>query len=141
MAKLKSNYLISMDDLSTEEVLYLLDKAKHIKSKPKKYRKKALNKILALLFFESSTRTYFSFISSMQRLGGNTLGFADIRNTSVEKGESLEDTAKIMSSYADIMVVRHSQLGSMNRIKNVIDIPLISGGEGIGEHPTQTLTD
>lgn len=133
--------LISINDLSNQDILDLIQAAKQIEQSPKEYADKAKGKILALLFFEPSTRTYFSFASAMQRLGGAIIGFSDPATTSAAKGETLEDTARMMAGYSDIMAVRHAEVGTMQRIAKVIDIPLVNAGEGVGEHPTQTLVD
>lgn len=137
----KIRSLISINDLSKEEILFLIKLAQDIQKSPQKFVDITKGKILSLLFFEPSTRTYFSFCSAMQRLGGSTLGFSQIESTSVAKGETIEDTARIMASYSDIMAVRHAEVGTLQRIAKVVNIPVISGGEGVDEHPTQTLSD
>lgn len=138
---MKKNNLLSVKSLSRDQLLMLLKKAQEIEQQPDHYAEKAKGKILGLLFFEPSTRTYFSFASAIQRLGGNFLGFSDVNTISITKGETLEDTAKIMSGYADILAVRHAELGSLKRVATAVNVPVINAGEGIGEHPTQTLTD
>ncbi len=140
-AKKSSNSLLSIDDLSNKDIQHILDLAQQIEKKPHKFADYAKGKILSLLFFEPSTRTYFSFASAIQRLGGSVIGFPNAETTSIAKGESLEDTARMMSSYSDIMAVRSGVMGSMQRMSQAIHIPLINAGEGQGEHPTQALTD
>ncbi len=99
------------------------------------------SKILASLFFEPSTRTRLSFTSAMLRLGGSVLGFSGIEGTSMKKGESLEDTVRMVDSYSDIIVIRHPEVGSSARAAKVAKNPVISGGDGPNQHPTQGLMD
>ena len=136
-----SKRLTQVADLDNATVLQILDTAKAIKRNPKKFNRLLKDRIVGLMFFEPSTRTYFSFASAAQRGGGNFLGFNGTSNTSMVKGESLEDTARIMSGYADILVCRHPGVGITEHLSSVINIPIINAGEGAGEHPTQTLTD
>ncbi len=98
-------------------------------------------KILATLFFEPSTRTRFSFQTAMQRLGGKCVGFSSVEGTSVKKGETLVDTIRIISGYADCIVVRHSKEGAAKLASEVSQVPVINGGDGSHDHPTQTLLD
>lgn len=133
--------LISVNDLSKEEILGLLQAAAQIEQSPQAYIDKAKGKVFSLLFFEPSTRTYFSFASAMERLGGSVLGFSQAGATSVAKGETLEDTVRMMAAYSDIMAVRHAEVGTLQRIVNVVEVPVINAGEGVAEHPTQTLVD
>ena len=98
-------------------------------------------KILATCFFEASTRTRLSFESAMHRLGGNCIGFADPSSTSHLKGETLADTIRMVSAYSDAVVLRHPKEGSAKLASEVSDIPVINGGDGAGQHPTQTLLD
>jgi aspartate carbamoyltransferase catalytic subunit len=98
-------------------------------------------KILSTLFFEPSTRTKFSFDSAMLRLGGSLMGFTDANTTSAKKGESLGDTIKVMGSYTDIIVMRHPKEGAPKLASEYSTIPVINGGDGGHQHPTQTLTD
>ncbi len=99
------------------------------------------DKIMATLFYEPSTRTRFSFESAMIRLGGNVIGFADSKTTSVAKGETIADTARIISDYADIIVVRHPLAGAAKVMADYADVPVINGGDDSHQHPTQTLYD
>lgn len=98
-------------------------------------------KIMSALFFEPSSRTFGSFVAGMQRLGGGFIPLQDMGQSSVSKGESLEDTIKTFSAYSDIIVMRHPEVGSMKRAADATDLPIINAGEGIGEHPTQALYD
>jgi aspartate carbamoyltransferase catalytic subunit len=133
--------LTQVADLDNAAVVRILDAAKAIKSNPKKFRKSLEGKILGLMFFEPSTRTYFSFASAAQRGGGNVLGFNGVEWTSMVKGESLEDTARMMAGYADVLVCRHGDVGISEKLSQVVGVPVINAGEGAGEHPTQALTD
>ncbi len=99
------------------------------------------NMIMATLFFEPSTRTRLSFESAMQRLGGGVIGFADSSTTSTVKGESLADTIEVVSSYADIIAIRHPQIGSAEEAAAHSRVPVINAGDGAGQHPTQALLD
>lgn len=132
--------LISIEDLSKDEILYLLEKTAIFKEK--KNRENLLKgALLASCFFEPSTRTRFSFESAMLRLGGNVMGFDDPSTTAIKKGESLYDTMKMVENYADIIVLRHPYEGAARWAAESIDLPVINAGDGSNEHPTQTLTD
>lgn len=98
-------------------------------------------KMLAALFFEPSTRTFSSFITAMQRLGGGIIPLNGMNNTSISKGETLPDTARVFSQYADVLVIRHPEPGSVQIAAENATIPVINGGDGVGEHPTQALID
>ena len=128
-------------DLDNHAVQKIWDRARAIKTKPKKFSKLLDGKILGQMFFEPSTRTYFSFASAAMRGGGNMLGFNGVEWTSMVKGESLEDTARMMANYADILVCRHSDVGTSQHLSQFVQVPIINAGEGAGEHPTQALTD
>jgi len=129
--------LIDIVDLSIEEIDGLIDTANDIIANPIKYREKCRYKKLATLFFEPSTRTRLSFESAMMELGGNVLGFSAANNSSASKGESVSDTVRTVSCYADIIAMRHPKEGaSMNA-----SVPIINAGDGGHNHPTQTLTD
>lgn len=101
----------------------------------------AKGKILTTIFYEPSTRTSSSFQASMYRLGGQVINISDVSNSSVSKGETLEDTMQCLQCYSDVIVLRHPQQGSALRASSVLNIPLINAGDGIGEHPTQALLD
>ncbi|MGC8831740.1 MAG: aspartate carbamoyltransferase [Thermoproteota archaeon] len=98
-------------------------------------------KILATAFFEPSTRTRLSFESAMHRLGGNVIGFSSVEGTSMEKGESVEDTIRMLDNYSDVIAVRHGEDGIMRRLAQIAEHPVINAGEGQSSHPTQTLID
>jgi len=98
-------------------------------------------KIMGALFFEPSSRTFSSFIAAMQRIGGGIIPLSGMGSTSAAKGETLEDTAKVFSCYADILIMRHQDKGSVNRVAKAASVPVINAGDGINEHPTQALLD
>ena len=128
-------------DLSVKEIDSLISTALDIIKKPKKYSKCCSGKKLATLFFEPSTRTRLSFEAAMMELGGNVLSVAGSDSSSAAKGESVADTAKVVSCYADIIAMRHSKEGSALVAAKNADIPLINAGDGGHCHPTQTLAD
>ena len=133
--------LIDIRELSVEEIDELVKVANDIIDNPVKYSEKCKGKILATLFFEPSTRTRLSFESAMLNLGGNVIGFSDAQNSSASKGESVADTTKIVSGYADIIAMRHPKEGAPLVASMNTDIPVINAGDGGHNHPTQTLTD
>ena len=134
-------HLIKPTDFTVSELDDLFRLAKRIQDKPEDFSEACKGKLMASLFFEPSTRTRFSFDSAMYRLGGNVLGFSDPGTTSAAKGESLQDTTRIMGSYADIIVCRSPKEGAAKLMSQVSSVPVINGGDGGHEHPTQTLTD
>ena len=133
--------LIDIRELTVEEIDELVSVANDIIDNPAKYTEKCKGKILATLFFEPSTRTRLSFESAMLNLSGNVIGFSDSKNSSASKGESVADTAKIVSGYADIIAMRHPKEGAPLVASMNADIPVINAGDGGHNHPTQTLTD
>ena len=133
--------VIDIFDLSVEELYELLDVACDIKANPHKYAEKCKGKKLATLFFEPSTRTRLSFEAAMLELGGSVIGFSDGSNTSASKGESVSDTAKVVSCYANIIAVRHYKEGAPFAASLAASIPVINAGDGGHAHPTQTLAD
>lgn len=136
---MKNRDIVSIKDLSKEEILAVLDRAEEMKQKsPGPILK---GHILANCFFEPSTRTRLSFESAMKRLGGEVIGFSEPTTTSAQKGETLHDAMKIMGYYSDIMVIRHPAAGSAQEAAEASDTPVINGGDGPNEHPTQTLLD
>ena len=134
-------HLMSPLDFSVEELYQLLDLAEDIRSAPEKYAHACDGKILATCFYEPSTRTRLSFESAMLRLGGNVLGFASADSSSAAKGESVSDTIRMISAYADICAMRHSKEGAPMVAASKSSIPVINAGDGGHQHPTQTLTD
>ena len=133
--------LIDILDLNTDEISQLIDKANDIIANPAKYSEKCRGKKLATLFFEPSTRTRLSFEAAMYELGGNVLGFSAAQNSSAAKGESVADTAKTTSCYADIIAMRHPKEGAPLVAAMNATVPVINAGDGGHNHPTQTLAD
>lgn len=138
---LKGRNLIDPMDFSIKELEKIFDLADKIIEDPKKYSKVCEGKLLANLFYEPSTRTRLSFEAAMLRLGGKVLGFSDANSSSVSKGESLGDTIKVVSGYADIIAMRHPKEGAPRVATMYSDVPVINAGDGGHQHPTQTLTD
>lgn len=133
--------LIDIRDLTVDEIDELIQTACDIIDNPKKYSEKCHGKKLATLFFEPSTRTRLSFEAAMYELGGNVIGFSAANNSSAAKGESVADTAKTVSCYADIIAMRHPKEGAPLVASQHASIPIINAGDGGHNHPTQTLTD
>lgn len=134
-------HLMSPLDFTTDELYKLMDLANDIEANPAKYAHACEGKILATCFYEPSTRTRLSFESAMMRLGGQVLGFASADSSSASKGESVSDTIKVISCYADICAMRHPKEGAPMVAMTKSDIPIINAGDGGHQHPTQTLTD
>lgn len=133
--------VIDILDLTVEEVDELINTALDIIDEPQKYSHICNGKKLATLFFEPSTRTRLSFEAAMYELGGNVLGFSESKSSSASKGESVADTAKVVSCYADIIAMRHPKEGAALVAANNADVPVINAGDGGHCHPTQTLAD
>ena len=134
-------HLISPLDFSVEELDKLLDLANDIENNPDKYAKACDRKKIATCFYEPSTRTRLSFEAAMLNLGGSVLGFAGADSSSAAKGESVSDTIRVISSYADICAIRHPKEGAALVAASKSLIPVINAGDGGHQHPTQTLTD
>ena len=134
-------HLMSPLDFSVEELDKLLDLANDIEANPQKYSHVCDEKILATCFYEPSTRTRLSFESAMMRLGGKVLGMASADSSSAAKGESVSDTIRVISCYADICAMRHPKEGAPMVAMSKSRIPIINAGDGGHQHPTQTLTD
>ena len=134
-------HLIDPLDFSKEEVEQLLDLADRIIADPTAYQEVCAHKKLATLFYEPSTRTRLSFEAAMLNLGGSVLGFASADSSSASKGESVADTIRVISGYADIAAMRHPKEGAPLRASRYSGIPVINAGDGGHQHPTQTLTD
>ena len=133
--------LISILDFTVEELDALIATAKDIAAHPENYWDKCVHKTLATLFFEPSTRTRLSFEAAMLELGGSVLGFSEAGSSSASKGESVADTAKVVSNYADIIAMRHPKEGAPYVASRAATIPVINAGDGGHQHPTQTLAD
>ncbi len=133
--------LINILDLSVEEIAGILSVAEDIIANPKKYSEVCHGKKLATLFFEPSTRTRLSFEAAMLELGGNVLGFSEAQSSSASKGETVADTTRVVSCYADIIAMRHPKEGAPLVASMYSSVPVINAGDGGHNHPTQTLTD
>ena len=133
--------LMSITDLTVEEIDELMAVAEDIIAHPVKYQDSCRHKLLATLFFEPSTRTRLSFEAAMHRLGGSVIGFSDSGSSSSTKGESLSDTAQVVGSYVDIIAMRHPKEGAPVVAARRAGVPIINAGDGSHNHPTQTLTD
>lgn len=131
--------LVTIADHSKEKILYLLEMAKQFEANPN--RKLLDGKIVATLFFEPSTRTRLSFETAANRLGARVIGFSDPKATSSSKGETLKDTIKMVSNYADIIVMRHYLEGAARYASEVADVPIVNAGDGANQHPSQTMLD
>ncbi len=135
-------HLISIDDLSKDDIVYILDKAEEFEDIARGKKCNILEgKILANLFFEPSTRTRMSFEVAMKRLGGEVLNMTAQEASSIAKGETLADTIRVVSKYADAIVIRHPLEGSARLAAEFSEVPVINAGDGAGQHPTQTLLD
>ncbi len=136
---MKNKSLVSITDLSTSEIEQILELSAYFESHPEPNLLK--NHVVALLFYEPSTRTRLSFETAVKRLGGSTIGFANASTSSVQKGESLKDTILTVSNYSDLVVMRHPHEGSARFASEVSPIPVVNAGDGANQHPTQTLLD
>ena len=134
-------HLVTLDDLSNFEIEQIFRLAAGMQSQQETWAGICRGKLLATLFYEPSTRTRLSFESAMERLNGRTLGFSDPRATSATKGETLADTARMVTNYADLIVVRHNWAGAARVIARHAHISVINGGDGSHTHPTQALAD
>lgn len=131
--------LISIKDFTKDEILHILDVAREFEQN--REQNFLAGKVIACLFFEPSTRTRLSFEAAVNRLGARVIGFPDAKNTSVSKGETLEDTIKIVSNYVDMIVMRHPVEGAAAIAAGVSPVPVVNAGDGANQHPTQTLLD
>lgn len=136
---MNSNNLVSITDISKEEILYLLEQARYFEEHPN--HKILDGKVVATLFFEPSTRTRLSFETAVNRLGGRVIGFSDASTTSSSKGETLKDTIKMVSNYVDLIIMRHYLEGAARYATEVTDTPIINAGDGANQHPSQTMLD
>lgn len=131
--------LISITDFSKEEYLKIMDLSEAFEANPSQSLLKG--KVIATLFFEPSTRTRLSFETAINRLGGKIIGFSDSNSSSVSKGETLHDTIRMVSNYADMIIMRHPLEGSARYAAEVSSVPVINAGDGANQHPSQTLLD
>jgi aspartate carbamoyltransferase catalytic subunit len=143
MGSFKEKDILHGNQFSKKDIDSIIKNASYFEREVKK--KDSLNllkgKILATLFFEPSTRTRLSFEAAMQRLGGGVISLGSIESSSVAKGETLTDTVRTVSQYADVIVIRHPRLGSAKEAADAVPIPVINAGDGAGQHPTQALLD
>ena len=140
-AKKSGRHFVDSLDLSPPEYRSLFNLANQIEENPSKHVSRCAGKLMATLFYEPSTRTRLSFEAAMMRLGGQVLSVSDVATSSVAKGESLADTIRTVGGYADLIVVRHPREGAARLAAMYSPVPLINGGDGAREHPSQTLTD
>ncbi len=131
--------IVSITDYSKDQILQILDRAATFEANPNQELLKG--KVAATLFFEPSTRTRLSFEAAVNRLGGRVIGFSDASTSSSVKGETLNDTIRIVSNYADIIIMRHHLEGAARYASEVTNIPIINAGDGSNQHPTQTMLD
>jgi len=143
VSKFNKKHVVSIKDFTKDEIDFVLDLAEEMTeiAKGNKSDDSLKGNILGTLFFEPSTRTRLSFESAMKRLGGTCIGFARAGTSSVKKGETLADTVQVISSYVDIIVLRHPQEGAARLAAKFSEKPIINAGDGAGQHPTQTLLD
>ena len=133
------NSLVSIADIDKEQILGLLERARYFEEHPNS--RMLDGKVVATLFFEPSTRTRLSFETAVNRLGGRVIGFSDPGTSSSSKGETLKDTIKMVSNYADLIVMRHYLEGAARYATEVTDVPVINAGDGANQHPSQTMLD
>lgn len=136
---MENKSFVSITDYSKEEIMDLVKKATEFEKNVNQNLLKG--KVVASVFFEPSTRTRLSFETAVARLGGRIVGFSDASSSSVTKGESLKDTIKMLSNYADLIVMRHPLEGAARYASEVSDVPVINAGDGANQHPTQTMLD
>ena len=138
-----NRHVVSINDFTKEEILHVLDEAEKMVTIARGEEASSVmeGRILSTLFFEPSTRTRLSFESAMLRLGGKVLGFSEVKSSSISKGETLADTMRMAAAYSDIIVLRHPSEGAARMASQFSKKPVINGGDGAGQHPTQTLLD
>jgi aspartate carbamoyltransferase catalytic subunit len=136
---MNSNSLVSIADISKDEMLELLKRAKYFEENPNS--RILAGRVVATLFFEPSTRTRLSFETAVNRLGGRVIGFSDAGTTSTSKGETLKDTIKMVANYVDLIIMRHHLEGAARYATEVTDVPIINAGDGANQHPSQTMLD
>ena len=138
---MQQEHLITASQLSRGDIEAVLDRAAQIAEDPAAFRNRHPGAVLALCFFEPSTRTKMSFQAAMKRLGGDTIDMGPVESSSVKKGESLADTVRVIEGYGDALVLRHPSEGSAKMASEFVDVPLVNAGDGAGQHPSQTLLD
>ena len=138
---MRHDHLISAKQLSRGDIEAVLDRAAEFAADPGAASGVGAGQVLGLCFFEPSTRTKMSFDAAMKRLGGDTVDMGGVDSSSVKKGESLADTVRVIEGYTDAIVLRHPSEGSAKLASEFVDVPVLNGGDGAGQHPTQTLLD
>jgi aspartate carbamoyltransferase catalytic subunit len=138
---MRQDHLISATQLSRADIEAVLDRAAEIDDDPAAWHGRHEGSLLGLCFFEPSTRTRMSFDAAMKRLGGGTVDMGSVESSSVQKGETLADTMRVVEGYADALVLRHPSEGAATMAAKFVDVPLLNAGDGAGQHPTQTLLD
>jgi aspartate carbamoyltransferase catalytic subunit len=138
---MRHDHLLSAGQLDRADIERLLDRAAEIAANPASVREQYSDTLLALCFFEPSTRTKMSFEAAMKRLGGDVLDMGPVDASSVKKGESLADTVRVIEGYADGIVLRHPSEGAAQMASEFVDVPVLNAGDGAGQHPSQTLLD
>lgn len=138
---MRHDHLIDTKQLTRQDIENVLDHAAEIDADPSAFADRHAGKLLGLMFYEPSTRTKMSFETSIKRLGGDIVDMGPVESSSVKKGESLADTARVIEGYADALVLRHPSQGAAKMVGEFVDVPLLNAGDGAGHHPTQTLLD
>jgi aspartate carbamoyltransferase catalytic subunit len=138
---MQHDHVLSTKQFSREEIEALLDRAAEIDADPGAVAERHAGTLLGLLFFEPSTRTKMSFEAAIKRLGGNVVDMGPVGASSVEKGETLADTVRVVEGYADALVLRHPSEGAARMASEFVSVPVVNAGDGAGQHPTQTLLD
>ncbi len=138
---MRGQHLTAAGQLSRADIEEILDRAGTFAEDPATAGDRHPDRLLALCFFEPSTRTRMSFDAAMKRLGGDTVDMGPVESSSVQKGESLADTVRVIEGYADALVLRHPSEGAAAMAAEFVDVPVINAGDGAGQHPTQTLLD
>jgi aspartate carbamoyltransferase catalytic subunit len=138
---MRHDNLLSAGQLSREDIEAVLDRAADLADDPGAVGERHADRLLALCFFEPSTRTKMSFDTAMKRLGGDTVDMGTVDSSSVKKGESLADTVRVIEGYADGIVLRHPSEGAAKLASQFVDVPVVNAGDGAGQHPSQTLLD
>lgn len=136
---MQNRNLVSISDLTKDEILALLRRAKEFEKNPNQHILDG--KVVGSLFFEPSTRTRLSFETAVNRLGGRVIGFSDARTSSQSKGETLKDTIMMVANYADLIVMRHPLEGAARYASEISKVPIVNAGDGSNQHPSQTMLD